>query len=67
VIVDTNVLMKKASRIDGPLTSKGRTIGIGDAVIGATALVHEEPVLTENVHHFERIKRLDIETYETTP
>ena len=56
-------VMRKAGRIDGQLTSEGRAIGMGDTVIGATALVHEEPVLTENVEHFERIDGLDIESY----
>lgn len=56
-------VMKKAGRIDGQLTSEGRAIGIGDTIIGATALIHEEPVLTRNVDHFERINGLDIETY----
>ena len=56
-------VMRKAGRIDGRLTSEGRAIGMGDTVIGATALVHEEPVLTENVEHFERIDGLEIESY----
>lgn len=56
-------VMKKAGRIDGQLASEGQAIGIGDTVIGATALVHEEPVLTRNVDHFERIEGLDIESY----
>ncbi|MFP8953529.1 type II toxin-antitoxin system VapC family toxin [Natrialbaceae archaeon A-arb3/5] len=56
-------VMKKAGRIDGRLTANGRAIGIGDTIVAATALVHEEPVLTRNVDHFERIDGLDIETY----
>lgn len=56
-------VMKKAGRIDGRLASDGRAIGIGETIIGATALVHEEPVLTRNVDHFERIDGLDVETY----
>lgn len=56
-------VMKKAGRIDGRLASNGQAIGIGDTVIGATALVHEEPVLTGNADQFERIDGLDIETY----
>ena len=56
-------VMRKTGRIDGQLTSECRAIGMGDTVIGATALVHEEPVLTENVEHFERIDGLDIESY----
>lgn len=56
-------VMKKAGRIDGRLASEGRAIGMGDTVIAATALVHEEPVLTRNVDHFERIDSVEIESY----
>ena len=35
----------------------------GDAAIGATALLLDEPVLTRNVKDFERIDGLAIETY----
>ncbi len=58
-----SAVMKKAGRIDGRLTSEGRAIGIGDTIIAGTALVHEEPVLTRNVDHFERIDGLDVESY----
>jgi tRNA(fMet)-specific endonuclease VapC len=58
-----STVMKKAGRIDGRLTSEGRAIGMGDTVIAATALVHEEPVLTENVRHFERIDDIEVESY----
>lgn len=56
-------VMKKAGRIDGRLTSEGRGIGMGDTIIGATALVHEEPVLTENTEHFERVDGLELDSY----
>lgn len=56
-------VMKKAGRIDGRLASEGRAIGIADTIIGATALVHEQPVLTRNVDHFQRIDGLEMETY----
>jgi tRNA(fMet)-specific endonuclease VapC len=36
---------------------------MGDTIIVATALVHEEPVLTRNVKHFERIGGVGIESY----
>ena len=58
-----DMVMKKVGRIDGQLTSEGCAIGMGDTVIGATALVHEEPVLTRNVEHFDRINDLEIESY----
>lgn len=56
-------VMKMAGRIDGRLAAEGRAIGIGDTIIGATALAHGEPVLTENVDHFERIDDLEVESY----
>ena len=55
-------VMKKAGRLDGQLAGLGETIGIGDTIIAATGLLHEEPVLTRNVRHFSRIDGLDIET-----
>ncbi|SFR67463.1 type II toxin-antitoxin system VapC family toxin [Halogeometricum limi] len=58
-----DAVMKKAGRLDGRLTDDGRQIGIGDSIIAATALVHEESVLTENAEHFGRIEELDVESY----
>ena len=59
----TGTVMKKAGHIDGRLTSQGCAIGMGDTIIAATALIHERPVLTRNVSHFERIEGLEIESY----
>jgi len=59
----TDPVMKKAGRIYGRLESEGREIGEGDAIIAATALVHEKPVLTRNVDHYNRVEELDIESY----
>lgn len=58
-----STVMKKAGRIDGRLTAAGNEIGMADVVIAATALVNEEPVLTENVRHFDRVDGLTVETY----
>ena len=57
------VVMKKAGRIDGRLTANGREIGAVDTIIAATAVVHEESILTENVKHFERVDGVSVETY----
>lgn len=59
----TAAVMKKAGRIDGALAADGRAIGMGDTIIAATGLVHEEAVLTRNVDHFDRIDGLQIESY----
>lgn len=56
-------VMEKAGRIDGRVTSQRSAIGMGDTIIGATALINEETVLTRNVKDFEQIDDLDIESY----
>jgi predicted nucleic acid-binding protein len=38
-------------------------IDLGDAVIGATAVARDEPVLTRNVKDFEKIDGIEIEAY----
>lgn len=53
----------QAGTIDGRLTSEGERIGASDVLIGATALDRDEPVLTRNTEHFERIPGLEVETY----
>lgn len=58
---DTAV-MRKAGRLSGELVNDGDAVGDGDVIIGATADVLEEPVLTRNVGDFERLG-VDVETY----
>jgi predicted nucleic acid-binding protein len=58
---DTAV-MRKAGRLSGELQNDGSPVGDGDVIIGATADVVEEPVLTRNVDDFERLD-VGIETY----
>lgn len=58
---DTAV-MRKAGRLSGQLVNKGNTVDDGDVVIGATADVVDEPVLTRNIDDFDRLG-VDVETY----
>jgi predicted nucleic acid-binding protein len=58
---DTGV-MRKAGRLSGNLQSDGTPVGDGDAIIGATADVVEEPVITRNIEEFERLG-VEVETY----
>ncbi|QHS18335.1 type II toxin-antitoxin system VapC family toxin [haloarchaeon 3A1-DGR] len=58
---DTAV-MRKAGRLSGELQNNGSPVGDGDVIIGSTADVVEEPVLTRNVEDFERLG-VDVETY----
>lgn len=55
-------VMQKAGRWAGELASAGETIPDGDVIIGATADSIDEPVLTRNVDHFERLD-VSMETY----
>ena len=57
-----SVVMRKAGRLSGELVNDGNAVGDGDVIIGATADVLEEPVLTRNVDDFERLG-VDVETY----
>ena len=58
---DTAV-MRKAGRLSGALQNDGTPVGDGDVIIGATADIVEEPVLTRNVEVFKRLG-VAIETY----
>ena len=55
-------VLRKAGRLAGNLQNDGTPVSDGDAIIGATAAVVEEPVLTRNVEDFERLD-VAIETY----
>jgi predicted nucleic acid-binding protein len=53
VSVDVDVrIARQAGRIIGEYRSKGVTVGIGDAVIAATALLVGAPLITNNVEHY---------------
>jgi len=51
VAVDVPIA-RRAGRMLGELRSKGVTVGIADAIIGATALQLNAPLLTNNVEHY---------------
>ena len=60
----TPAIARKAGRLAGSLPVDGLAIDDpGDEIVGATGVVHDEPVLTANVSHFERIPDLVVETY----
>ena len=58
---DTAV-MRKAGRLSGERMNDGNAVADGDVIIGATADVLEEPVLTRNVDDFERLG-VDVDMY----
>lgn len=53
----------RAGRINADLVSAGERIDETDAMIAATALVHDQPVVTRNVDHFERVADVEVVTY----
>lgn len=63
VVPADEAVMAKAGRIHGRLKNEGQPIGQSDCIIGATAIVEDEPVLTRNVDHFERIHEVDVRSY----
>jgi len=66
VLKSLNVLVfgeKEADRtalIYKELKKKNKRIDFADMAIGATALVHEMPLATLNIKHFQRIDKLII-------
>ncbi|WEL16483.1 MULTISPECIES: type II toxin-antitoxin system VapC family toxin [unclassified Halorhabdus] len=56
-------VMRRAGQISGQLAANGERIDREDCVIAATALLEDEPVLTRNREHFERIEKVDVQTY----
>ena len=56
-------IMRKVGKISGELRARGEEIDREDCIIGATALLSDEPVVTRNVDHFSRIDGLAVETY----
>ena len=63
ILPTTEEIARKAGRIDGRLRKRGERIDLGDATIGATGVVHDEPVVTDNPAHFDRIPGLEVEGY----
>ena len=63
IVPTTEEIARKAGRIDGRLRKRGERIDLGDATIGVTGVVRDEPVVTGNPDHFQRIPGLDVESY----
>ncbi|WP_255212566.1 type II toxin-antitoxin system VapC family toxin [Halorubrum sp. CBA1229] len=63
VIDFTEDIAKRAGRLDGRLRREGSRIGQGDVRIAATAIRHDEPVITGNPKDFNRIPDVDVREY----
>jgi hypothetical protein len=63
VIAADHSVMKHAGELSGRLITEGRQIDREDCIIAATAIQENEPVVTRNGSHFERVPNLDVRTY----
>lgn len=52
-----------AGRINAELVDEGNPVDETDVMIAATGLVHDQPIVTRNVDHFDRIQDLEVVTY----
>ncbi|MDY6774120.1 MAG: PIN domain-containing protein [Candidatus Nanohaloarchaea archaeon] len=53
----------RGGELKAGLEQDGESTGTVDTLISATALEEEEPVLTANPSHFDRVSGLEVETY----
>lgn len=54
---------ERFGRLRSELESKGTPVGDFDVMIAAIALAHNQPVLTRDVGHFQKITGLAVETW----
>lgn len=59
----TTEITRLSSRLQAELTNSGRTIGINDLYIAATALRFNFALVTRDKAHFRRIPKLQLESY----
>src|SRR5437899_170236 len=59
----TRDVAMESARIQAALTKRGRTIGINDIHIAATAIVNKETIVTRNATNFNYIEGLLLEKY----
>jgi len=56
-------VMREAGRLSGELNARGEPIEREDCIVAATALSEDEPVVTRNVDHFERVPDVEVRSY----
>ena len=54
---------KLAGQLNAELVTSGQPIDETDVMIAAAALVHDLPVVTRNVDHFDRIEGIEVRSY----
>ena len=59
----TPAIVRRAGELEGELQSRDEGVGAVDAIVAATAIEYEEPVVTADEEHFERIPGVNVESY----
>lgn len=63
VVSADQTVMRRAGKLSGELINDGRRIEREDCIIAATCLLNDEPIVTRNTRHFERVDGLETWTY----
>lgn len=63
----TEAVARRAAMLDADLIRQNLHIGIKDSFIAATCLVHDLPLLSVNVRHFDRIEGLQLVDPKSLP
>lgn len=63
VVSADHTVMRKAGKLSGGLINDGERIEREDCIIAATALLTDEPIISGNTKHFERIDDLEVRSY----
>lgn len=56
-------VMRKVGKLSGELINGGEQIEREDCIIAATALLNDEPIITRNANHFNRVDDLEVRSY----
>jgi predicted nucleic acid-binding protein len=63
-VIDADAsIMRRVGEISGTLTAGGEPIDREDCIVAATALQEDEPVVTRNIDHFERVPGVGVREY----
>ncbi len=63
VVSADQAVMRKAGKLSGELINDGKQIEREDCIIAATALLNDEPIITKNTKHFNRVDDLEARSY----
>lgn len=55
--------MRKTGKLSGELINGRKQIEREECVIAATALLSDEPIVTRDTKHFDRVDNLEVRSY----